>query len=288
MKWIDTHAHYDMPAFDGDRDEVFEKIKEAGVGKIICPAVGYDSNRSMMSALSAYPDVFFGVGIHPKYILTGEQRSIGLGKSPKYRDLEQYLAGAQDILQLIKGQIAEISELAEAYPRVVAVGETGLDYSCSPGADEMALQSAVFRMHIEMALKQNLPLILHVRDEHEDALGILKSYNTQFSGVIHCFRGGVDCAGQYTDLGFMLGIGTSLLDTRFPELTDVIGNTDMEKIVLETDAPYLKPDILIGERNTSISIPLIAERIAEIRGISVESVAELTYDNSERVFGLSS
>ena len=286
MKWIETHAHYNMSVYDEDRDDVLKELSHAGIEKIICAAVSFDSNLAMMRVLKGYTNIYFALGIHPKYIINKETRKISLGNSPKYDDLKRYLSDAQRILAETGTQIEEINAYLDT-SRVVAVGETGIDLSHSPRRDELALQSAVFRMHIEMALKHKLPLILHIRDGHEEALNILHSYRTRFTGVIHCFRGDIDLARKYTELGFLLGIGTSILNPHFTEqFAAVIKNMPLDSFVLETDSPFLAPPGAEDERNTSLSIPLIGAEVAQVRGTTIETIAANTSDNAKRVFHL--
>ncbi|MCR5236951.1 MAG: TatD family hydrolase [Lachnospiraceae bacterium] len=282
-RYIDTHAHYDMAAFDDDRDSLLRKLNDAGIEKIICPAVSYDGIRTMMDTLKHHPDVYFALGQHPKYLLGKDRKQLHVCKTPKYKDLQHYLTNAQNVLYDIKHRIEEVSSLLHS-DRVCAVGEVGLDYSYDPGPDERALQSAVFRSYIETALKQKLPMILHIRDAHEDALNILASYNTRFTGVIHCFQGNKALADWYIGLGFLIGIGTSIY--HHPALLETVRDIDLDDIVLETDSPYLAAAGITDERNTSLSLPLIAESIAKEKGIPTDLIAEATYDNSRKVFNI--
>ncbi len=280
-RYIDTHAHYDMAAFSEDRDEVFRMLFAAGIEKVICPAVRYDNISSMMDTLKEYPNIYFALGQHPKYLLK-DQRNLGLCDTPKYKDLEKYLANVHGIINEAKQQLFEVSSLLNS-DRVCAIGEVGLDYSYTMGIGEKALQSAVFRSYVELSLKRKrFPLILHVRNAHEDALNILRSYNTHFVGVIHCFRGDKDVVDQYTELGFRLGIGTGIFC--FPSLLESVRYIALDNILLETDSPYLDIDGVTDDRNTSLSIPLIAETIAKEKGISIDQVAEATYNNALETF----
>lgn len=252
MNWIDTHCHMDHKQFAPDREAVLENARAMGMAGMIVPAITLDSNRSLRcEPLLRRADVWFAVGVHPNHIepeLTGQM-------------LERYLDD-----------------------RVVAIGETGLDYFRTRDLAAQELQRKMFRIQIDLALKHNLPLILHVRDAWEDALAVLQSYGCAFSGVAHCFAGTWQQAEKFMELGFALGIGGTV--TRdLPNLAETVVKMPSEMLLLETDAPYLAPVGCKG-RNTPENIPVIAERIANLRGVSVGEIMATTTENAGRIFRL--
>ncbi len=287
MKWIDTHAHYFLPVFQDKWQEIHDAFRKCNVQKAICPAISYSSNKLMTDLFSDHDDIFFAFGIHPKCLFDGLKKPDPKGQYPKYDVLKNNLIQTEKALEDIHQQINDIKGLAESEKKVAAIGETGLDYSYKPSREEIEIQIVTFRMQIELALKLRLPLILHIRDAHEDGLRILKMYNTHYSGVIHCFNGGRELADCYVELGFALGIGGCLTDSRYPELPDAVAHTNMEDLVLETDAPYLIPQGMSDtfSFNTSASIPVIGKEVARLRGTGIDEVAEITCRNAERIFG---
>lgn len=252
MAWTDTHCHMVHKQFSSDRAAVLANARKLGMSAMIVPAITLESNRTLrQDPLLQGEDVWFAVGVHPNHIvpeLTAEM-------------LEEFLDD-----------------------RVVAIGETGLDFFRTRDPDLQEQQRKMFRLQIELALKHGLPLILHVRDAWDDALEILRGYGCDFSGVAHCFSGTWQQAEAFMELGFALGIGGTV--TRdIPALTETVAKMPAEMLLLETDAPYLAPVGCKG-RNTPENIPVIAERIANLRGVSVDAILKITTENARRIFRL--
>lgn len=250
MKWIDTHCHMDHKQYTSDRTAVLENARKLGMAAMIVPAITPESNAAIRrNPLLDAPDIWFAVGVHPNHV--------------------------------VENLTAEMLESA-IDSRVVAIGETGLDYFRTREPDAQALQRRMFRMQIALALKYDLPLILHVRDAWDSALEILCSYGGKFSGVAHCFSGSWEQAQAFMELGFCLGIGGTV--TRgLPALRETVSKMPGEMLLLETDAPYLAPVGCRG-RNTPENIPRIAQAIAEIRNVTVEEIMSTTTENAKRVF----
>ena len=282
--FIDTHAHYNLPAYDQDRDEVFERILAVGIGKVICPAVSFDSNHQMMGCLDAYEDVSFAVGMHPKHVCRIRKDKRKAQAMPNLGRLKASYVDRLQTLERLERELASIRELAFSGGRVVAVGETGLDYSLNPGELERTIQMAVFREQVQIALQARLPLVLHVRGAHRDAVRILQSYHTRLKGTVHCFCLGPNEAEDCLALGLMLGIGGKVTHTAQAGLREAVKIAPLDRIVLETDAPYVLPQGSTLSRNDSTAIPVIAREVAKLRGISVEEVERATTENAERLF----
>ncbi|MBR3314097.1 MAG: TatD family hydrolase [Atopobiaceae bacterium] len=282
--YIDTHAHYNLPTFDEDRDETLGRVRTAGVEKLICPAISFESNTQMMECLAGYDNVYFAVGIHPKRVcpIRGGKRA---GRDvPSLSKLQSGYEERARMLARLEGMLAAVAELASSGGRVVAVGETGLDYSLNPSEFERRVQMAAFRKQVEIALKARLPLVLHIRDAHRDAAKILHMYRTELQGSVHCFSLGPDEAKEYLAMGLSLGIGGKVSYEGNVGLREAVAIAPLDRILLETDAPYVLPSGFPFRRNDSTAIPMIAREVARLRGISVEEVAHATTANAERVF----
>lgn len=254
MEWIDTHCHLDHRRFDDDRWEVLER---SGVQLLINPAVSYESNYSMRSVLGDDPRIRYAVGIHPNCVLQ--------------EDVPNYEAW-----------MASLGQLADN--RTVAVGETGLDHYRVRSEQLRLLQKDVFIMQLRLALELELPLILHIRDAHEEALTILRSFGRQFQGVAHCFTGNADHAAGYLELGFALGLGGAVTKD-IPGLQETVRRLPEDRILLETDAPYVTPKDCKG-RNSPEYLPIICQKVAQIKGTTPETIAQRANENAKRIFRL--
>lgn len=282
---IDSHAHYNNSAYEksfrylsydkdgyalkeGDREQLFRELLEAGVSYSIEPGVSLQSCGEILELCDAYPGrIFPAIGIHPT-------RSI----YEKWSDRKK------------------LAEYANA-PGVIAIGEIGLDYHYKREEQHRLKQHLWFLYQLNLAWKLKKPVILHVRDAHEDALRILKRHPARkLGGVIHCFYAGKEIAEQYLKLGYHIGIGGSVLqqEERAKELWDAVAQMPLERILIETDAPFilpyckdvLPPKLLRRTRNTSLILPAVIEKIAQIKGIAPETVEKATAENAVRLFQL--
>ena len=285
---IDTHAHYDHVAFDEDREDLLRQVRAAGVERIVCPAIGFESNQRMIEVLGDHEEVSFAVGIHPKYVVPPVPQG---GREP---DVPEAQASVHDLhvlydmratqLAKVEEELSALGELALSRPRVVAIGETGLDYSRHPQEFERCVQRAAFRAQIEIALSLDLPLVLHIRDAHREAADILHSYRTRFTGVVHCFCQGPSEAKEYLAMGLTLGIGGKVTYPQHVALHEALGSIPLNRIVLETDAPFVVPEGWPTRRNDSTAIPQIAWELARLMGVSVEEVAAVSTETARQVF----
>ena len=282
--YIDTHAHYNLPAFADDRDKVLEDVRAAGVDRILCPAIGFDSNAQMMECLGQHGDIHFALGIHPKHVYAAPKDKRAERTPARLSRLRSSLEEQAGALERLEEMLGHLRRLATSGMRVVAIGETGLDYSRNPSEFERKVQKAVFREHVEMALTAKLPLVLHIRDAHRDAAQILHGYRCRFSGSVHSFCLGVAEAKEYLAMGLSLGIGGKLTYEQYAGLREAVATVPLESILLETDAPYVVPATFGSRRNDSTAIPIIAREVARLRGISAEEVARATTQNAMRVF----
>lgn len=260
MQLIDTHAHLNLGQYDSDQVDIIDKALEAGVCRIVTPGVTLESCLSSFDLYDRYPDLFAcALGIHPT-------------------DAAEW-----------SGEIrAEFVQRA-SHPAVVAIGETGLDYywdDCPKDVQHQAL-----REQIQLARELKLPLIFHVRDKkgsqaaYTDLLRIMREENAaEVGGVMHCFSGTLDFAREAIAQNFYLALGGVLTFKNAPELQQVAREIDIQHLVLETDSPWLTPVPYRGKRNQPAYVRYVAEKLAELKQIPVEQVAELTSANARRLF----
>ena len=259
---IDTHAHLDMSHFNNDRDNVIARAKEAGVSRIITIGIDLASNRKAIQLAQKYPDILVALGIHP-------QESTGIQK--------------QTILQM--------KEMCQ-YHKVVGIGETGLDFfhDNSPHED----QFKAFNWQLELAELHGLPVIIHSRQALEDTRQVLKNWSSSYKlppgkprGVIHCFSGDLRTALDYIEMGFYISVGGYLGYPSSAKLRETIAGIPVDRLVLETDCPFLPPQQFRGKRNEPAYTRITLGIIAEIKGLSHEEIAARTTQNAERIFNLS-
>jgi len=259
---IDTHTHLDFKEFNNDREEVIKRYFDGGGEKLI--NVGCDLNSSIRSCELAkkYENVFASAGIHPHDADTVNEHSL-----------------------------EKIEKIVRHY-KVIAVGEIGLDYFRNLSPQEKQIEA--LRLQLELADNHNMPIILHCRDAYNDMLDILKSYKTSdWRGVIHCFSASLEIAEEFLKLGFYIGftgIVTYYKDKMEfngePEIYKVIKNTPLDKMLIETDCPYLAPIPKRGERNEPLFVKYVAEKIARVRKTDFEKIEKATSENAKKLFGI--
>ena len=252
---FDTHAHYDDEAFDGDRPELLGRLKEAGVGAVMNVAASLGSCRSTLKLAEAYDWIYGAMGVHPSE--TGELDQEGL--------------------QWIKEQCGR--------RKIKAVGEIGLDYYWKDNPPR-ALQQNVFHRQLELAQSLRLPVIVHDREAHQDCLSIVREH-PQVTGVYHCYSGSLEDAKVLVKLGWMLSFTGVITYKNARKALEVIDWLPMDRIMIETDSPYLTPEPFRGKRNDSGYVHLVAEAIAQVKGVPPEEVAAVTLENGRRFFGIS-
>lgn len=283
---IDSHAHYNNNAYkkpfrylsygkdgyvlkEGDKEQLFQELLDANIPYSIEPGVSLQSCEEVLQLCAEYSGrIFPAVGIHPT-------RSI----FEKWSDRHKLAAYA-------------------SAPGVIAVGEIGLDYHYKREEQHRLKQYIWFIYQLNLAWKMKLPVILHVRDAHEDALRILRMHPARkLGGVIHCFYGSKEIVEQYLKLGYHVGIGGSVLqlEERAKDLWEAVPHIPLDRILVETDAPFILPyckDVLLPKllrrtRNTSLILPAVINKIAELKGISPDEVERTTTENTIRLFSLS-
>jgi len=253
---FDTHAHYDDKRFNADRADLLKNLPALGVCGVINAGATLKSSKQGIKLAEDYNYIYAAVGIHPHY---AEDELEKAGSIDKVRD--------------------EIINLAN-HKKIVAIGECGLDYyrNLSP----KSIQADVFKMQLNIAAELDLPVIIHDRDAHKDMLDILKSYNLR--GVMHCYSGSVEMMNELLKMNFHIGIGGVVTFKNSQTIKEVARQISIERLLLETDAPYLAPEPHRGARCDSSMIKHIAEEIATLREIETEEVLQKTCENAKKLF----
>lgn len=264
MPLTDTHTHLDFPHFDNDRERVIERAATAGVRAIVNVGADLASSRAAVALAEVYPRVYAAVGLHPHdaKTLTGEM-------------------------------LEELRALA-SHPRVVAIGEIGLDFyrDLSP-RDE---QRQAFKQQLALASEVGKPVIIHDRQAHKEVMAILRhrvegghqpsAMSHKPKGVLHCFSGDLAMAREAIELGFYISIAGPVTFENARRLRELVRQLPLEKLLVETDCPYLTPHPHQGSRNEPAYVKLVAQEVARIKGLSLEEVARITSDNAQALFAL--
>ena len=249
---FDTHAHYDDEAFDTDRDAVLTALPQRGVGLILNPGCDVESSRKAVAYAAAYPHVYAAVGIHP-----------------------------ENCGGCTADDLAAIRALAQQ-PKVVAIGEIGLDYYWeeNPPRD---FQQQVLRQQLALAQELALPVIIHDREAHADTLSIVREFPS-VTGVFHCFSGSPEMARELLQMGWYLGFDGPVTYKNARRAPEVAAVTPPERMLIETDSPYMTPVPYRGKRNDSGYVYLVAEKLAAWKGLAPEELARITTENGKRLF----
>jgi len=256
--YFDSHCHLDridLSDFDNDFQQLLQEIEAGGVTRMVCIGVTLESFDDMYQRIAPCRQVFCTAGVHPDY-----------------EDVEE-------------PSVDRLCELA-AIERVVAIGETGLDYFHQSG--DLDWQRKRFVTHIQAARECGLPLVIHTRDARADTLDLLRRHQAQdVGGVLHCFTEDWEMASAAIDLGFYISISGIVTFHQAQNVRDMAQQVPLERLLIETDSPWLSPVPFRGKPNHPGRVGLVAEKLAEIRGESVETVASASFDNANRLFGLS-
>lgn len=251
---IDTHAHYDDEQFDTDRDELLKSMHDGGIGLIVNAASTLESWEKIQRLTEEYPFVYGAVGIHPDEAGT-----------------------------LTEEHMSEMERLSDL-EKIVAVGEIGLDYYWDNESHDV--QKKWFIRQLELAKGKDMPVIIHSREAAADTMEIMRGYASGMRAVIHCYSYSVEMAREYVKMGYYIGIGGVVTFKNAKKLVNVVKEIPLTSIVLETDCPYLAPVPYRGKRNSSLYLPYVAEKIAEIKGVNIEEVVRQTEENSRMLYDL--
>lgn len=252
---FDTHAHYDDEAFDGDRDVLLAQLPKEGIAQVVNIGASLDTSRKALELAERYDYFYCAVGVHPSE--TGG---------------------------LSEGDFEQLKNLC-ASPKCVAVGEIGLDYYWEE--PDSGIQKEWFLRQMDLARELFLPVVIHSRDAAKDTVDLMRAARAEeIGGVIHCYSYTKETARIFLDMGFFFGIGGVLTFKNARKLKETVEYLPMDRMVLETDCPYLAPVPFRGKRNSSLYIPYVIAAIAEIKGITEYEVREHTWKNAHRLYGL--
>ena len=249
---FDTHAHMDDRAFDADRKALLQSLPEQGIGLLMNPGCSLESSRNASVLSKTYDYIYAAVGSHPD-------------AADEVND---------DVLE-------EYRKLCKLNPKIKAIGEIGLDYHYEDIPRD--LQKKAFIAQMELARELNLPVIVHERDAHEDGMAIVREFS-DVKGVFHCYSGSAEMARQLVDLGWYIGFTGVLTFKNARKAIETVEAIPLERIVIETDCPYMAPEPFRGRRNDPGKIYRMAEKLAEIKGISVEEARRITFENGKRLY----
>lgn len=277
---FETHAHYDDEAFDGDREQLLRSLPQKGIARVINVGASLETTKSTLALAENYDFMYAAVGVHPS-----------------------------DIADLNEETYAWLKEQT-AHPKTVAVGEIGLDYYWDKEPEVQEAQQEWFQRQLVLAKESRLPVIIHSRDAAEDTMRIIKeagSWETKAShmseeetkvphtseeeaetvcGVIHCYSYSPEQAKEYVKLGYYIGVGGVVTFKNAKKLTETVRQIPLERILLETDSPYMAPEPHRGTRNDSSYLPYVAAKIAELKGVTAQEVRRVTWENACRLFGV--
>ena len=252
---FDTHAHYDDEQFDADREELLSGMKAGGVGMIVDAAAAVASWDKILELTEKYPFLYGSVGVHP-----------------------------DEVGDLNEENFARMSELADR-KKIVAIGEIGLDYYWDKEPEVQNAQRYWFRRQMELARETNLPVIIHSRDAAADTMEVMKVVHAEeIPGVIHCYSYSREMAQEFIKMGYYIGVGGVVTFKNAKKLKETVEAIPLERILLETDCPYMAPEPHRGTRNDSSNIPFVIAKIAELKGITEEEVERVTEENAGRLF----
>lgn len=250
---FDTHAHYDSNQFKDDRMEVLAALPQAGVGLVVNPGCDLATSRTAAELSETFPHVYAAVGVHP-------------GDCADWQD----------------SWLSELEQLAREHQKVRAIGEIGLDYYWKDNPPRQ-LQKHVFHAQMDLAEQLNLPIIVHDREAHGDCLEAVQAH-PNITGVYHCYSGSLEDAKVLVKLGWMISFTGTITYKNARKALEVVEWLPMDRIMIETDSPYLTPEPFRGKRNDSGHVHLVAEKIAQIKGLEPDEAARITLENGKRFF----
>ena len=249
--YFESHAHYDDERFDEDRDTLLASFPAEGIETVVNASSDIKSSKASIALSEKYPFFYAAVGVHP-----------------------------HEVENITEADIDELRELSK-HPKVVAIGEIGLDYYYDLSPRD--LQRHWFKRQLELADELKMPVIIHSRDAAQECFDIIKNSNVR-NGVIHCYSGSAEMAEEYIKMGFYIGIGGSLTFKNNKKGVETVERIPMEKILIETDSPYLAPIPYRGKRNDSRLLKYVVERISQIKNIPENDICNITKNNAQNLF----
>ena len=253
---FDTHAHLDEKRFDADRDEVLERMREAGMALCMCVGADMPSSRTSVELAKREPMVYASVGVHP-----------------------------HEAKAFTEDDVPVLTDWLMREPKVVALGEIGLDYYYDHSPRDV--QRDVFARQLDLAYELGKPVILHIRDAHGDAIDVLRAHESRLPHcVVHCCSASLESAKVYLNLGCMLSFAGPVTLKRSTNLHEVAKYVPLDRLMIETDSPYLAPEPVRGRRNEPLNVAHICRFIAELRGMDAQALCDATRENGMRFYGI--
>lgn len=252
---FDTHCHITSGSYNKDREDVIQRALDAGMKYMMCPGTDVPSSAAAVALSHQYKEVYAAVGIHPEDAASA---------TPE---------GFEQIRQWLKTE-----------PKVVAIGEVGLDYYWPEPSHE--IQQEVFIEQIKMALEFDMPLDIHDREAHGDTMDLLRKYGKGTRGVFHCYSGSLEMAEELIKMGYYIGFTGTMVFPKSTKLKRIAAELPIDRILIETDCPYLTPPPYRGKRNEPAYVQYVADEIARLRGMTTEEVRQITLENGKRIFGI--
>ncbi len=255
-KLTDTHTHYAHRRFDCGRDEILNTLIDNDIEAVVEAAIDFASNQKMKKLCEKYSHVYMAVGCHPNCI--------------EEMDDDKY----QQIVELTK------------YDKVIAIGEIGLDYGRNKSKEQVRIQKEWFRKFVELAIEKHKPLVIHCREAYDDTIDILQEYKLmECPGVVHCFSGDIEQAIRLIDMGFYIGVNGMFTNMDVDsDVCKALKSVPIERIVFETDSPYLIPAGVKGKRNTSANLSIVVEKFADLRGESTDYIRQVVRSNVNTLY----
>ena len=252
---FDTHCHINDKPYAADRQDMLERAFAAGVQWMLCPGTDIETSAEAVALSHEYDQVYAAVGIHP-----------------------------EDAASATPEGFEQIRTWLKTEPKVVAIGEVGLDYHWPEPSHE--IQQAVFIEQVKMAVELDVPIDIHDREAHGDTMDILRQYGKGIRGVFHCFSGSLEMAQELIKMGFYIGFTGTMVFPNSKKLKRIATEIPMDRVLIETDCPYLTPPPFRGKRNEPAYVQYVAAEIAALRGMEVSDVQRLTVENGKRAFGI--
>lgn len=260
MELFDSHSHYNDEKFNEDREQIIKETYEAGVTKFVCAGYNIDSSLFSLEMSKKYEFIYSICGISPNDIPQSEQQL--------WKDIDE-------ISQIVKNNNSK---------KLVAIGEIGLDYYWNK--ENKDLQKQAFIKQIELANELELPIVIHSRDASVDTLDIIRNNKVEKAGIFHCCQLNQELVRQALELGYYISFAGSITFKNSKNAPEIIKMVPMDRILIETDSPYLSPEPNRGKRNDCRNVKYVAQKIADVKGITIEEVAQKTYENAMRIFNI--
>ncbi len=260
MELFDTHSHYNDEKFDEDREQIIKDTYESGVTKFVCAGYNIESSKKAIEISKKYSFIYLTCGISPNDIPQSEQEL--------WKDIAE-------IAKIIKENKTN---------KIIAIGEIGLDYYWNK--ENKGLQKEAFIKQIDLANEMNLPIVIHSREASIDTIDIIRKHLVKKAGIFHCCQFNQEMIRQALELGYYISFAGPVTFKNSKNASDIVKMVPLDRILIETDSPYLAPEPNRGKRNDSRNVKYIAQKIAEFKDIPVDEVAKITYENAKRIFNI--